>query len=81
MARVTSRREARLVICPVCFAFPGEPCRTVKPGQLAWEEQGDERAACHVERHERAIEFGARVIPPRRPTRAFDGQRSGGQAA
>lgn len=61
VSRVTSRREARLVICPVCNAYPGEKCwkatdeAVMLGARLPME-------ACHPQRHERAIALGAKPI-------------------
>lgn len=59
--RVTSRREARLVICPVCDAFPGEKC-TKSPRGVVLLDGRLPMEPCHPQRHERAIALGAKPI-------------------
>jgi hypothetical protein len=54
--RRTSRDEALAVVCPRCGAMADEPCIG---------EGGQSRRSSHVERHQHAIELGAR--PLRRP--------------
>lgn len=51
MGYTTTKEEALAVWCPKCNAAPDYACL---------DEAGKPRTACHLERHERAIELGAR---------------------
>ena len=56
------RALAKAVYCPKCNAAPGRAC-------VNWE--GEERTACHRERHRRAKEYRQSQKPKRPPAQEY----------